>query len=389
MNTHIDTVENGEIDLLDFLQVAVDNLRLLLFVPLAVGVLALGITFVIRPTFTATTVFMPPQQKQGGAAAMLAGLGALGGLASAAGGIKNPNDQFVTFLKSDAIANVLIDRFKLMELYELKFKIDARTKLEKATNITSGKDGLITVEVDAKDPIFAAKLANAYVDELGHLLDRLAVTEAQQRRVFYAKQLDQTRNKLALSEQALRASGVNISALKSNPEVAIKAVAELQAQIVAQEIKLASMRGYLTDTAPDFKQAQTELGALRAQFAKVEKTSVVPNGADVDYVARYRDVKYYETLFELFAKQFELAKIDEGLEGANIQVLDEAQPPERKSKPRKGLVASLAALTVGMLLLLFVFIRHAIIRSKLRPESARKLALLRLSFMRAIGKKSI
>jgi len=379
--------DDDEINLLDLLQVVVDNLRLLVLAPLGAGLVALGITFAISPTFTATTVFMPPQQQQSGAAMMLQSLGALGGLAGAATGLKNPNDQFVAFLKSESIANVLIDRFKLMDRYESEFKVDARKRLEASSNISSGKDGLITVEVDDKDPVFAAQLTNAYVEELGNMLNRLAVTEAQQRRAFFESQLTQTKTKLTQAEQALQASGVNASALKSNPEAAVTAVAQLQAQIAAQEVKLGSMRGYLTEAAPDFKQAQTELSALRAQFAKLEKSNNAASGTDADYVARYRDFKYFETLFELFAKQFELAKMDEAREGNVIQIVDVAQPPERKSKPKKGLIAVLTTLATGMLLLLFVFVRQAIKGSAQTPEIAEKLTQLRCAWARAIGKQ--
>lgn len=380
------TPDDDEINLLDLLQVVADNLRLLVLAPLAAGLLALGITFVIPPTFTATTVFMPPQQQQSSVAMMMQSLGALGGLAGAAAGLKNPNDQFVALIKSTAVADALIDRFKLMARFESDFKVDARKKLEASSDISSGKDGLITVEVSDTDPAFAAGLANAYVQELGNLLNRLAITEAQQRRAFFEKQLSQTKDKLTVAEQALRASGVNSSALKSSPEAAIKAVAELQAQLAAQEVKLASMRGYLTESAPDFRQAQTELAALRAQFAKVEKSSSAPSGADADYIARFRDVKYFETLFELFAKQFELAKVDEAREGNVIQVVDMAQPPERKSKPKKALIAVLTTLTAGMLLLLFVFVRQALQGAAQTPETAEKMASLRRAWANAIGR---
>jgi uncharacterized protein involved in exopolysaccharide biosynthesis len=386
MNSSTETVQDDEINLLDLLQVVVDNLRLLVLIPLGVGLLALAVTFAIPPTFTAKTVFMPPQQQQGAAAAMLAGLGALGGLAGAATGIKNPNDQYVAFLKSDSVADALIKRFKLMERYKSSFKDDARKTLDGLSRISSGKDGLITVEVDDKDPAIAAQLANGYVEELGYLLDRLAVTDAQQRRAFFEKQLNQVKDKLAVAEQALRASGVNSSALKSSPEAAIKAVAELQAQITVQEVKLASMRGYLTEAAPDFKQAQTELAALRAQFAKIENVSAAPAGVDSDYVARYRDVKYYETLFEMFAKQFELAKIDEAREGAVIQVVDLAEAPERKSKPKKGLIAIISTLVTGMLMLLFVFIHQSLRNAIATPEFAVKFLSLSVAWRRAIGR---
>ncbi len=381
--------EEEEISLLDLLQVVVDNLRLLVLGPLAAGLLALGITFVLAPTFTATTKFMPPQQQQSGAAAMLAGLGALGGLAGAAGGLKNPADQYVAFVKSRSVQDALIDRFKLTERYDEKYKQDTRKALEKNLQISSGKDGLITIEASDEDPVFAAQLANAHVEELGQLLNRIAVTEAQQRRLFFEKQLADVKAKLVLAGQALKASGVNSSAVKANPQAAVEGLARLKAGVAAQEIKLASMRGYLTDSAPEFRQAQTELAALRAQLFRAEKEEPALVGQDSsasDYIAKFREFKYQETLFELFAKQYEVARIDESREGAIVQVVDTALPPERKSKPQKALIAVITTLATGFVLLLFVFIRHALRNAKQNPETAEKLATLRQAWTKALGR---
>jgi tyrosine-protein kinase Etk/Wzc len=381
--------EDDEISLLDLLQTIVENLRLLILGPLLVGLTALGISFAIAPTFTASTKFMPPQQQQSMAASMLAGLGALGGLAGAATGLKNPNDQYVAFLKSRSVQDALIDRFKLMEMYESEFRDDARLALAANVEVAAGKDGLITVEVSDKDPAFAAELANAHIEELQNLLKRLAVTEAQQRRVFFEKQLASAKDGLVKAEQTLQASGVSASILKSSPEAAIEGVAKLKAAITAQEIKLSSMRGYLAETAPDFKQALTELSALRAQLAKQERdepAGTVSAGKGKDYIAAYRDYKYFETLFELFAKQFEMAKLDEAREGAVIQVLDPALVPERKSKPKKALIAVLATLASGFALLLFVFVRQALRNAGQSTETADKLKNLHQAWNKSLGR---
>jgi tyrosine-protein kinase Etk/Wzc len=383
----LEVEEDDEISLLDLLQVVADNLRLLVLAPLAAGLIALGYSFTIAPTFTATTKFMPPQQQQSGAAAMLSSLGALGGLAGAASGLKNPADQYVAFMKSRTVQDALISRFKLVDLYDVKLSEDARKELDANVLISSGKDGLITVDASDKDPAFAAQLANAHVEELGHLLGRLAITEAQQRRVFFEKQLANAKDNLTKAEQALKASGVSSSALKASPAAAIEGLARLKASITAQEIKLASMRGYLAESAPDFRQAQTELAAMRAQMSAAEKADTGRGtGSDDNYTARYRDFKYFETLFELFAKQYEIARLDESREGAVIQVVDAAVPPERKAKPKKALIAMMTTLGTGFALLLFVFIRQALRGAAQSPESAEKLARLRQAFGRALSR---
>ena len=302
-------------------------------------------------------------------------------MAGAATGIKSPADQYVAYLKSRAVQDPLIQEFDLVTRYKAKLKDDARKELVDNSRIASGKDGLISIDVDDTDPAIAAQMANAYVKQLGNLLSRLAVTEAQQRRLFFEKQLAQAKTGLTTAETALRATGITPDVLKAQPVTAVGALAQLQAQNAAQEVKVASMRGYLTESAPDFKQAMTELAALRAQVGKAENGSTAGKGSQQgDYVARYRDFKYHETLFELFAKQYEIARVDEAREGAVIQVLDAAEQPERKSKPKKAIIALLATLGTGLTLLLFVFARQALRNAAGDAETAQKLARLKNSF---------
>lgn len=367
-----------EISLLDLLQTVAENIKLLLLGPLLVGLLALGGSFLIPPTFSASTQFLPPQQQQSSASSMLASLGALGGLAGAAAGLKSPADQYVAFLKSRAVQDALIERFDLLNRYDVKLREDARKALTSNVRIASGKDGLISVEVDDKEATVAADIANAHVDELRSLLSRLAVTEAQQRRVFFEKQLQQARDHMTQAEQALKSSGLTVDVLKMQPQAAVEGLAKLQAQVAAQEVKVASLRGYLTEQAPEFKQALTELSALRSQLGKAEQSQMA-TGNKPDYIARYRDFKYHEALFELFSKQYEVARIDEAREGAVIQVLDIAQAPERKSKPKKALIAIIATLGSGFALLLFVFVRQALRNAGQDAETAAKLAGIRRS----------
>jgi uncharacterized protein involved in exopolysaccharide biosynthesis len=287
-------------------------------------------------------------------------------------------------MKSVSLQDALIERFKLVDKYEAKLKTDARFALTGSVRIASGKDGLISVEVDDKDPMFAADLANAHVEELRNLLGRLAVTEAQQRRMFFEKQLQITKENLAKADLALKSSGINSSVLKSSPSSAVEAVARLKAGISVQEVKLGSMRNYLTESAPEFKQALNELASLKTQLAKAEKEEPAAQGTS-DYVARYREFKYQETMLELFAKQFELAKVDESREGAVIQVLDVAEPPERKAKPKKAMIGVIATLASGFALLLFVFVRSALNNASQNEETKRRLSDLKASFQRAVG----
>jgi uncharacterized protein involved in exopolysaccharide biosynthesis len=387
---HFDQPDD-EISLLDLLQTIVDNLRLLVLGPLVVGLCALGYSYSITPTYTATVTFLPPQQQQGMAASLISNLGALGGLAGAATGLKNPADQYVSFLKSNRIKDSLIKRFELMNRYDADHIQSARLALDSSVKIINGKDGIISISVDDYDALFAANMSNAHVEELKKLMIILAVTEAQQRRQFFEQQMEQSKFKLTLSEIALSETGVSASILKSSPSAAIAAVAGLQAQITLQEVKIGAMRGYLANSAPDFKQAMIELSSLRIQLGKQSESvsAVGSNGQSLgaDYINRYREFKYQETLFELFAKQFEMAKLDEAREGATIQVIDAAEASKLKSAPKKQLITMLATLASGFGLLLFVFVRQAMCNAGKNPESSERWTEIHTSWRKAIGAK--
>ena len=324
------------------------HLVLLITAPLAAGAVALGITYLIAPTFTANSSFMPPQLAQGGAASALASLGSLASLAGGAAGIRSSGDQYVALMQSVTVSDRLIAQFKLMEVYDSKFRADARLEFARNVRIALGKkDGLISVEVDDTSPQRAADLANRYIDELRRFTASLAVTEAQQRRVFFEQQLQQTRDRLVQAQQALQASGFNPGALKAEPKAAAEGYARLKAEVTAAEVRLQVTRGALTDNAPEVRQLQSAVSALRDQLARSERATESTSGPD--YISRYRDFKYHETLFDLYARQFELARVDESREGALIQVVDKATPPERKSKPKRGLLAASSAVLVLVL----------------------------------------
>jgi tyrosine-protein kinase Etk/Wzc len=380
--------ENNEIGILDILKTVVDNLRLLFFGPLITGILALGYGFMIPATYTAKTQFIPPQQQQSAAASLLASLGGLGGVAGASNGIKNPADQYLAYLKSISIQDSLIERFQLLDLYKAKTKAEARQILRSKLRTGYSKEGLIFVEVDDLDPRFSAELANAYVEELGKLLGRIATTEAQQRRFFLEKQLVITKEKFFQAELALKATGISGNVLKSNPSAAVVTVAGLQERIVAQEVKLGAMRGYLVETAPEFKQALFELNKLREQLYKQEKDSPASKNfsTEGDYISKYREFKYQENMLELFTKQLELAKLDEAKETAFIQVLDLAEPPEIRSKPKKTIIILITILITIIFLMCFIFTKLALTKLFENSEFTTKIIGLNNSWKNAIGR---
>lgn len=379
----IDDRADDGIDLWDLLLPLAQHLKLLVIAPLVFGGAAFGLSFLITPEFTARTVFVPPQQQQSAAAAALSQLGALASLAGGGAGsaIKSPGDQYIALLQSETVADRLVDRFKLMDVYGTEYRFQARRMLAGNVHATLGKkDGLITIEVDDIDPKRAADLANAHVEELRQLSGQLALTEAQQRRVFFEAQMKQSHANLTQAQQMLESSGIGQGALKAEPKAAAEGYAKLKAELTTAEVKLQTLRRNLSDSTPEVQQQQTLVGALRGQLGALERSSDL--GGSSEYVSKYREFKYQETLFELLARQYEMARVDESSEGTVIQVVDVASVPEWKSKPKRALIG-LGATLLGLLACAaFLITRDQWRRAGTEPRKAQKLARLRAALRR-------
>jgi uncharacterized protein involved in exopolysaccharide biosynthesis len=98
--------------------------------------------------------------------------------------------------------------------------------------------------------------------------------------------------------------------------------------------------------------------------------------AGLAYVRNLRDVKYNETIFDILARQFEIAKLDEAKEGSLVQVVDPAVLPDRKSSPKRSLIVLVSTIVGFFLGILAALLQAAWARLKENPESGPKLDLL-------------
>jgi uncharacterized protein involved in exopolysaccharide biosynthesis len=367
---------------LDLLVVLGRSRKLVFGLPLVGGAIGLAVSLMLNPVFTSTAKVMPPQQQQSASVASM--LGQLGALAGAAGGIKSPNDLYVGLLESRTVADNLIKRFNLRARYKTTTMDDTRAALAGKTAVMSDrKSGLIAISANDKEPAFAAGLANAYVDELAKLTQTMALTEASQRRLFFEKQLKDVKDQLSNAEVALRRTQEKTGMLQ--PDVQVQAIisnaAQLKGTIAAKQVQVDAMRTFAASGNPELQRAQEELRGLRAQLAQLERnggardndfmvpTAKIPE-VGVEYVRALRDVKYFETIYELLAKQFELAKVDEARDSTLIQVLDAAVPAERKSAPRRSLV-TLGGVALGAVLAFLIIVSRTVVQVMRRdPQHA-------------------
>jgi tyrosine-protein kinase Etk/Wzc len=389
--------EPSECHVLDLLIILSRRKQIILRATLTAAVLGAMFSLLLPNRYTATANILPPQQSPSLAASMIGQLGALGPMAAMAQkdlGLKNPNDLYVGMLRSRTAEDALIRRFDLLRVYRDKKMSDGRQDLENATSIALGKEGFVTISVEDKDRSRAPQIANAYVEQLRKLTQDLAVTEAGQRRLFFERQLELAKNNLADAEQALKETEqkTGLIQLDGQANVIIEAVVKLRALMAAKEVELHGMRLFSTEQNPDVMLGEQQLSGLRAQLALLEKQNGGPGNVQVpvgnvpeaglQYVRKLREVKYAETLFDILAKQYEAAKLDEAKTAAIIQVLDPAIEPDRKSSPPRTWIIVTVTLLGFFGSAGYILLAEALCRLRLNPHVNRRLTTLKTTVLR-------
>ena len=359
--------DNDEINLLDLLIVLLKRKRLILGITFISALITAIVSLIMPPVYRAETSLLPPQPSSSMALQALSQLaGGAAGIGAEVLGIKTPADLYAGLLKSNTVLDRIIDRFKLMELYDKEYRIDARKALLDNIEVNvDKKSNIITLSVEDKDPVRAAQMANAFVEELKALTKGLAITEASQRRLFFEEQLKDTRLALIKAEEDLKKFQEKTGAIKveEQAKAVIEGIATLRAQIAAKEVEIKVMKTYSTPYNPDLQRAEEALRAMKAELQKLEAKEgknpdpLMPTGrmpeVGMEYLRKLRELKFNETLYDLLLKGYETARLDEARDAVVIQVVDKAIPPDKRAKPKRTLMVLVATFT-GFFLSIFI-----------------------------------
>jgi len=327
---------------------------------LAVTIVAAVVALLIPNVYTATATFLVPHNASNGASAFSAQLTLLssGNLPTS---FRSPGDLEVGILQSRTVTAALISRFHLMQVYKVKKLSAAETTLLANTIFDSGtRDDIIRVSVTNKDPALACDLANGYLDELHNAHDRLALTEASQRRLFFEQQLGQEKTALEDAEADLQKTQEQTGLIAPNSQtaVSISALAQTRAQIDAREVELTGMLQGSTEQDPAVVRLRSEIAGLKQQLDGMmhggsDELGGIPEGKvpalQLEYLRKQREVGYHDALYEILTKQYEAARLDESHDAPILQVVDPAIVPDTKSGPHRSII-TLVSLLIALVL---------------------------------------
>lgn len=397
-NTSLD----GGILLLDYLVILAKHSRTIIFTSGAVTVLTFLVLFILPNEYSATARLMPPQQNLTLSGQLMDSLGArvspganaggggMGGMAANLLGLKTAGDLYLSLLTSNTVLDHIIDRFQLMKHYQTRYREDARKALSRAAKVSLGlKDGIIVIAVTSTTPKLAAEVANGFIEEMDRLLQGLAVQEAQGRLAFLEKERLQASQNLSKAEESVRLFSEQNSVLQIDTQTkgAIEYIARLRAEVDAKEVSIAVLRQQATPFNYDVVRMETEVKGLKEKLHAAEAqrencvsdvclpTSKAPSLA-LEYLRLFREAKFQESLYQLYTKLVEVARLDMVRDVAIVQVLDPADPPEKRSN-RRLLPSLLAGIIACFMMVLVAFGREYLQNMNKRIEGRQRLSVLK------------
>lgn len=341
-------------------------------------------SYLMAPTYTATTTLMPAESGGDVLSAALSSLGSLGGLATQAGvGLKGSlSDRFVIILRSRAVAQRIHQDPELRKVVFRDFwdaergvwrqpsrrgvegdepfptRHDAFRKLERMVRVQAdSKTSLVTVTVEARTPDGAARLASAYVDGLRAFLQENSFSRAHRDRVFLEGQLAVNARELARAEEQLRLfmEKNHLVSLEAQTQATVQSYATLKGELMAREVRLKLLASSVGAEDLQYQGLKEEVEELRRKLAALESQGT---GGLVSFAAAprlgvrlaqlKRDALVKQKVFEVLTQQHELAKVQEAKEIPTFQVIDPAIPPDRRSKPQRTVMVLLAGLVSGL-----------------------------------------
>jgi uncharacterized protein involved in exopolysaccharide biosynthesis len=327
--------------------------------------------FVLPHWYTSTAVIMPPQDKSSfsGLGMLLSRVpdlqGGISRIASGLGGLSQSQYLFVVILNSTTVADSLLDKFNLQQVYGKEYRFLARRELHNHTEIDFPPEGQIVVSVEAReDPELARDLAMEYFVQLNNILIDKGINTAGTKRQFLEQRLDEVKNRVEVLEDSLKTfqedrnlvvpaeepasiGELMMLPIKGNLEI----LALLEAEREAKSVELRVKRSKLTNSHPDITLLRKEINELDRTITKME--SEMPQ-ISLDFARLYRSLKVQEELLLLLASQYEETRINEADDTPSAVLLDVPQVPEYKSRPKRLLNTAIA--TAAALLLICAII---------------------------------
>lgn len=277
--------------------------------------------------------------------------------------------QYINFIYSRRVLDELDKRYNLQKLYEIEYRRKFYKELKSNIIVVDNDDNTISVDFYFKDdPKKAAQIANTIFELLYNLSSELKREKSKRMREFLEKSYTNTIERLKQAEKKLTDfQTVNeIYDAKSQLELMIKKIAELEIEKIQSEIEAAYLSKMVSGSDKKLKSLQIKIVVLKKKINQLKSGTLQNEYAlnqmpekIVKYYNLYRDVEILNKVIEFLVPQLENARLQEAKMDADIQLLDSAVPDDYKAKPKRiAIVFTATFLSLIMSILYIVAKRY-------------------------------
>lgn len=334
-----------------------------------VTIIAVVISLLLPTWYQARAVLLPPKN----VTMPVAGLDQLNEVVSVIEGLDlpvmaTPSDVYARMMRSRTIADTVIAQFNLIERYDVDHKFDAYEELERLTEFSVTAEGLLEIKVEDKSPDTAALMANAFVDELEELNRRIVEERARRNLQFLRDRVQQVREEVDSARAAFERFQMENRAVDFDQQsrLAVEQAIDLKTRLASVEIQLELKRQSLSEEHAEVRELRRQRTIIRDKLEQLETAnddnsffslpiSRIPT-LKGKYEVLYSRVQVAERLYAGLLQQLEQAKIQQYADEPSLSILDRAESPREKSRPRRSFIVAGAfagAVLIGVLLTLW------------------------------------
>ncbi|MCH7973378.1 MAG: hypothetical protein IH949_05750 [Bacteroidetes bacterium] len=313
-------------------------------------------SFLITEQFKATSIVMVSSEDSFG----LSGLSSLisggsGSLGAKLFGKKGTSEDLIFgILNSKSLLTNAIHRFNMMEYYGIDdLNIDKAIKSFTSDLIFElNENGLIEISVINENPFKSAEISNYFVRIADSLNIELNVKQARNNRMFIEKRYYKNLSDLRLAEDSMYnfQKEFGIFAVPEQLEASVKAAAEIEAQLIQQELMVDLLKQQYGENSPRYIGMRKQLAILENKVYELKKASKLSYSSNVlfpfseipgltlNYYRIFREIEIQTKVMEFVLPMYEQAKVEEQKSIPTLIVVDPAVPPTLKYSPKKAFI---------------------------------------------------
>jgi len=362
--------------LLDYIHLLVKWRYFIVTSVVLAGTLTLVIASFLPRMYTARATLLPPSTTSSPFSGLSSFVdnSSIPFLGAALPEISNNSELFIEILESRTLAELIINRFDLMRVYDAEDMEETIEVLKHTRSVRIENAGVIIINIDAPSPELAAEIVNAYIDELDRFNRDENTTAAKSTRIFIESRLLEAQADLqkALNHLQEFQEKNQLVSLDDQARTAVEAAARIESQLRIIEVELGVKQSILSKTHPEIIQIHVQAQELRLQLDNLkrgglgqDKSYEGSNSLNIPFIhvpalqnqlgQRLMDVKIQSSIVETLLQQYEQAKIQEVKDTPTVKRLDSAVPPARHSKPRRSLMVLVASMLGGFSSLVIAF----------------------------------